>query len=53
MTRPVATLTIGELELRTSDPLACRHLYRLITSAVRPEDIEDLVGEWPDRREPQ
>jgi hypothetical protein len=38
-----AILRMGNVELRTTDPLTCRTLFRLINTAVKPEDMGDVV----------
>lgn len=46
-----AILRLGDVELRTSDRTTVRTLYRLIATAVPPEELRQLEDE-PDRDVP-
>ena len=39
----IAILQLGDVELRTTDSLTCRTLFRLMNTAVRDEELEDMV----------
>ena len=39
----IAILQLGDVELRTTDSLTCRTLFRLMNTAVRDEELDDMV----------
>lgn len=47
MNQPVATLSVGDLELSTTDVTACRQLLRLIATAAGADELEALLGPDP------
>ena len=40
----IAILQLGDVELRTTDSLTCRTLFRLMNTAVRDEELDDMVN---------